>query len=91
MGTGYWEEEPGIKSNSRMTGSIVIYYALLLVAYVVIAGLHNGETVIIVAASAGTLFTTIAGPSMYFIYKQKQTEADIITKTPPTNEKNENS
>lgn len=74
MKTGYWEESPGVKSNSRMTGSIIIFMALFLACYVVIAGIQNKESIILVCTSAGTLFTTIAGPAMYFMFKQKLTE-----------------
>jgi hypothetical protein len=74
METGYWEESPGVKSNSRMTGSIVIYSALVLAAYVVVVGLQNGDSVLLVCTSAAALFSSLAGLAMLFIFKQKQTE-----------------
>ncbi len=75
METGYWEESPGIKSNSRKDGSIVIYSALLLTGYVVVTGLHNGESVLLVCTSAAALFAALAGLAMAFVFKQKQTES----------------
>ena len=72
--TGFLEESPYIKSNSRLIGDIIILFALLLVCYVVMVGIYQGESIIIISASAGTMFTTIAGPAMFFIFKQKQTE-----------------
>lgn len=72
--TGFLEEAPGKKSNSRLIGDIIIFYALVLVSYVIIAGIYSGASIILIAASGGTLFTTIAGPAMLFIFKQKQIE-----------------
>jgi hypothetical protein len=71
---GFLEESPGVKSNSRLIGDIVILAAILMAAYLVIVGIYQGESIMIIATSAGTLFTTIAGPAMFFIFKQKQTE-----------------
>ncbi|GEM_PF-2367537 len=74
-GVGYWEESQGVKSNSRMTGSLVIYAALLLAAYVVIVGPKTtASDLMLTCTAAGTLFVTVAGPAGYFIFKQKQNE-----------------
>jgi len=72
---GYWDEAEGVKSNSRMSGTLIIFGAFLLASYVVVVGpKETASELMLTCTAAGTLFVTIAGPAMYFIFKQKQTE-----------------
>lgn len=78
--TNYFEQSPGNKSSSRLTGFIVIMYALLLSTQVLILGFISGAPIIIAASAAGTMFTTHAGPAMAYMFlkgreeKSKQNE-----------------
>lgn len=69
--TGYFEVSPGNKSSSRLIAFIVIVWSLVLATVVLWFGREN---VILAAASAATIFTTIAGPAMIFLFNQKKTE-----------------
>ena len=79
MKTGYFEAPNGSKSSTRLIGFIVVIAALILAQEVVYFGKDNPVTA---AAAAGTIFLTIAGPVLAFLFKQKQTE----TKSNPLSE-----
>lgn len=75
--TGYFEKEPGVKSSSRLNATIVIMTALLMSLWVVGVGTFAGDSSLLTAAAAaGTIFVTIAGPAMYFMFNQKKTEVE---------------
>lgn len=71
MKTGYFEAPNGSKSSTRLIGFVVVMAALILAQEVVYFGKDNPVTA---AAAAGTIFLTIAGPVLAFLFKQKQTE-----------------
>jgi len=70
--TGYFEASPGNRSSSRLLGFIVTTYALLLSTVIIWLGHIEGSSVISTAAAAGTVFTTIAGPAMAFMFFKSQ-------------------
>lgn len=83
MKTNYFEDSKGNKSSSRLIGFIVIMYALLLVTAVILIGVHEKSSVIQTAVAAGTLFTTIAGPAMYYLFNNKREEIKISSDEQP--------
>lgn len=71
MKNGFFDSITGNKSSSRLIGFIIIIFALLENAAV----LWLGKSEIIQSAiAAGTLFITIAGPAMAFLFFQKGQE-----------------
>lgn len=64
------------ESSSRLIGLIIILNALLLLNFVIIFKILKAPEADITALllSAGGLFIQVAGPAMYFLFKQKQTE-----------------
>lgn len=71
MKTGFFESIGGNRSSSRLIGFLIIIVALgesILVLY------WGRDNVIMAAAAAGTIFITIAGPAMVFLFQQKRTE-----------------
>lgn len=77
MKAGFFEDHVGNKSNSRRIGFITVLTALFFAQEIIWFGRDN---VMLAATAAGTLFLTIAGPVLAFLFKQKQTE----TKTTAT-------
>ena len=68
----FYEAEEGNASNSRIIADLVILYALALAQQVI---LFRGDAGIMVAASAaGTIFLTVGGAAMAFLFVQKKTE-----------------
>lgn len=71
MSNGFFESISGNKSSSRLIGFIIIMFALVEN----IAVLYLGRADIVNAAiAAGTLFVTIAGSAMAFLFAQKSQE-----------------
>ena len=68
MKSNYFEDADGNKSSTRLQGFIVVMWALVLASFVVWAGRAN---VVIAAAASGTIFTTIAGPVLIWMFQQK--------------------
>ena len=89
-GHGYFEDSQGNKSSSRMMGVSVVFYALLLSTTVLVFGfLEEGTKVMTSAVAAGTVFTTIAGPAMFYLFNNKVAEGKAIANIANTNN-NEN-
>lgn len=63
-------------SSSRLIGFLIITNALLLLNFVIIYKILTKPDIEITSLllSAGGLFIQVAGPAMYFLFKQKQTE-----------------
>jgi hypothetical protein len=83
MKTGYFESISGNKSSSRLIGFVIILFALIENAAVLYIGRAD---VVQAAIAAGTLFITIGGPAMAFLFFQKgqeikQEEQEIENKT----------
>lgn len=71
MKTSFFQSISGNQSSSRLIGFIVIMAALIFAQEVI----YFGHTEIMTAATAaGTIFLTIAGPAMAFLFAQKKTE-----------------
>ena len=72
MANGFLQGPDGHNSNSRLVADIVILYALALSQQVL---LFRGDAGIMVAASAaGTIFLTVGGAAMAFLFAQKKQE-----------------
>lgn len=67
----YLESGPGDKSSSRLIAFVIIMVALIDVNVILIFGRDN---IMVAAAAAGTLFLTIAGSAMVFLFQQKKNE-----------------
>lgn len=75
---GYFQDGDGNNSSSRLLGFIVTLYALGLATSVIALG-HIEETgIMVTAAAAGTIFTTIAGPAMLFMFSNKKEEGKKV-------------
>ena len=71
MKTGFFQSISGNNSSSRLIGFIVVVVALIFAQEVIYFG---KQSVIESAAAAGTIFLTIAGPAMAFLFAQKKNE-----------------
>ncbi len=71
MKTSFFESISGNKSSSRLIGFIIIMFALVENGVVLYLGRHD---VVQAAIAAGTLFLTIAGSAMAFLFAQKGQE-----------------
>jgi hypothetical protein len=63
-------------SSSRLFGALIIVNALLLTDFVILFVLltQDKPNISTLLLSAGGMFVQIAGPAMYFLFKQKKTE-----------------
>jgi len=77
-GHGYLEDAIGNKSSSRLIGVSVVYYALALATLVQVLGFIEGTKVMVAAAASGTIFTTIAGPALIYLFSNKHEEGKQI-------------
>lgn len=68
MKSSYFEDSDGNKSSTRLLGFIVVIWSLVLASCVLYFGKDN---VILAAAASGTIFTTIAGPTLLWMFQQK--------------------
>jgi hypothetical protein len=75
---GYFQDSDGNKSSSRLIACIVILYALILSSAIVLIGYIQKTPPMIIATAAGTIFTTIAGAAMVFLFAQKKTEEKAV-------------
>lgn len=73
MKIGFLKSISGRDSSTRLIGLVVILGALLMAEQVLYYG-RNSENLILVATAAGTLFITIAGPVLVWMFNQKKTE-----------------
>ena len=74
MKAGFFEDSQGNKSSTRLIGTVVIVYSLFLVTLILIFGIIEKSSVMLTAAAGGTLFTTTAGPAMWYMFNNKQAE-----------------
>ena len=68
---GFFDAVSGNRSSARLIGFVIIIVALIFAQEVLYFGSAN---VILAAAAAGTIFITIAGPVLVYLYANKQTE-----------------
>jgi len=73
MKRGFLQSISGRDSSTRLIGFLVIIGALLMSEQVLYWG-RNSENLLLVASAAGTLFMTIAGPVLVWMFNQKKTE-----------------
>lgn len=71
MKNGFFESISGNKSSTRLIGFIVIIAGLIFAEQVILLGREN---IVQAAISAGTLFLTISGSAMAFMFAQKGQE-----------------
>lgn len=71
MAIGFFEASEGNKSISRVLTFIVVIVALIESGVVLYFGKDN---IMLAATAAGTIFSTISGPAMIYMYNQKKTE-----------------
>jgi len=70
----FFKDLRGNLSSSRLITFIIVIVALIYSGAVIWFG---RESVMLAAAAAGTLFTTIAGPGLVWMYNQKKNENKI--------------
>jgi len=73
--SGYFESISGNRSSARLIGFIIIVVALVFAQELLIAGISSSENLISIATAVGTLFLTIATPTMAYLFANKTTEA----------------
>jgi len=73
MKNGFLKSISGRDSSTRLIGFVVIIGALLMAEQVLYWG-RNSENMLLVTTAAGTLFITIAGPVLVWMFNQKKTE-----------------
>lgn len=75
----------GRLSSTRLLGALMIGFSLLFVQEILIYGFLNADPkdILTVAGAASTLFVSVAGSAMAFIFKQKQTEVNTPVKDNP--------
>lgn len=71
MKSGFFQSISGNNSSSRLIGFIIIMFALIENIVVLIIG---RDDIVQSAIAAGTLFITIAGSAMAFLFAQKSQE-----------------
>ena len=71
MRNGFFYSISGNKSSSRLIGFIVIIAGLILAQEVIILGRND---IVQAAIAAGTLFITVSGSAMAFLFAQKGQE-----------------
>ena len=71
MKTGFFQSISGNNSSSRLIAFIVIMVALIFAQEVIYFGKDH---IMEAATAAGTIFLTIAGSAMAFMFMQKKTE-----------------
>ena len=72
---GFFQDDKGNKSSSRLNSSIVIWSALVMAEQVLLFAYLMRSDILLAASAAGTTFMTIASPAMYFMFKQKTQES----------------
>lgn len=73
---GFFHSTHGNKSSSRLIGTAVILYAMIMGFLVLYWGRGSGDSMIGLATASGLIFTTIGGSAMVFIFQQKRTEVN---------------
>jgi len=72
----------GNDSSSRLIGVFCVVWGLLAGGVLVlIKVLYPLADIVIMATASGMVFTTIAGPAMFFLFKQKQNETKEAIET----------
>lgn len=76
MGYGFLYGEDGNKSNSRLIADIIVLWALVFgTALIVIKVINPAINIMDIALAVGTVFASVGGTAMTFLFFQKKTEA----------------
>lgn len=73
---GYFTDNKGNKSSTRIIGIITIVYALLQSTLIIILGHIEEASVVVTAAASSANFLAIAGPAMIYLYNNKKAELE---------------
>ena len=68
---GIFDSVSGNRSSTRVYGGLIIIMALIFAQEVIYFG---KDDVVLAAAAAGTIFITIAGPTLIYLYGNKKEE-----------------
>lgn len=79
MKTSFFESISGNRSSTRLIGFIVVCAALFFAQQIIWFGRNE---IMLAATAAGTIFLTIAGPALAWIFAQKRTEIKQESKPP---------
>jgi hypothetical protein len=71
MSHSFLQGVDGNYSNSRLIADAIILVALIFAQEIIFYGSSN---IVTTAAAAGTMFITVAGPALAFLFVQKQNE-----------------
>lgn len=71
MKNSFFQDNAGDYSSSRLIGFMIVFVALTYCGVVLYLG---KDEVVNAAVASGTLFITIAGPAMAFLFAQKRNE-----------------
>ena len=74
MKTGFLQSISGNQSSTRLYGGAIIFYAMLMAFLILFWGEEKEESIILLASAAGTMFITISGPTLIWMYGQKKNE-----------------
>ena len=69
--TGFFDSVSGNRSSARLMGFMIIVVALIFAQEVLFFGREN---VVLAATAAGTMFITIAGPALIYLFQNKRSE-----------------
>lgn len=75
---GFFDSVSGNRSSSRLIGFIIIIAALVFAQELLLAGIEAKETALSIATAVGTLFLTIAAPTMGYLFANKTTEVKRV-------------
>jgi len=75
MRHGFFEDQNGDKSSSRLIAVIMIGFGLIMSSSFILIGLLRPEVDLMKTALAiGVLFSSVAGPALLFLFAQKKEE-----------------
>jgi len=91
---------PGTKgktSSARVISIVIIFGAMLMSIAIVIVGILisltsdklDATALLLSASASGTLFITMGGPAMFFLFKQKRGEVQAMTEALKATNENE--
>lgn len=75
MKNGFFEDQNGDKSSSRLIAVIIIGWGLLMCSSFILIGLLRPDVDLMkIALAIGVLFGAVAGPALLFLFGQKKEE-----------------
>jgi len=77
MSSGFLQENNGNNSNSRLIADMIIIVSLIFAGIILLVEAKEPDpNIMLMATSAGTVFSTIAGPALVFLFMQKKNEVE---------------